>query len=155
MPLHLPALFLAIAANGAPHSFTIVDFWQGKCDAGEQEACARVEQNQLAEAKLDKLNALATEFRDSIDEPEFLLDEKPNLGKAYPLAVRAYLKGFKDSGLPPAEEAVIEYCARHFHDYWLNTKYWWPTDIEDQPDWGTIFVYIVDHYHGICLRQAF
>jgi hypothetical protein len=151
---YLSAALLVLAAN-EPHSFTIIDFWQRKCDEGDKAACIKMENNKLAEVKLDKLNALASEFRDSIKPEEFLLEEKPNLAKAYPLVIKSYLAAFKEPQDAAPEEFTIDYCAGHFHNYWLNKKYWWPTDIEDKPDWGTIYVYIVDHYHGICLNTSF
>ena len=146
---------LLVAAANAPHTFTIMDFWQGKCNKGDKAACVKLEESKLVGQKLDKLNSLADEFRDSINAMEFLLSKKPDLGKAYPLVIKSYLHSFSDPEQSAPEEFTIEYCARHFHNYWLNKRYWWPTDIEDKPDWGTIYIYIVDHYHGICLNQPF
>jgi hypothetical protein len=146
---------LGTAAVNQPHSFTIIDFWQGKCDAGEETACKKLEQNKLNEEKLEILNALAAKFQTDIQPDEFMLDKKPDLGKAYPLVIKSYLSAFTEQLAAKPEEFAIEYCAKHFHNYWLNKKYWWPTNIEDEPDWATIYIYIVDHYHGICLRRPF
>ncbi len=146
---------LLLATNSEPHSFTIIDFWQGKCEEGDLAACAKLETNKLNQQKLEKLNSLATEFQGDIDPEEFLLDKKPNLAKAYPLVINHYLKSFEDQQIKNPGEFTIDYCAEHFHSYWLNKKYWWPTNKEDKPDWGTIYVYIVDHYHGLCLRHPF
>ena len=147
-------LVLAAAAN-TPHNFTIIDFWQKKCDEGDSKACGKIESNKLAETKLAKLNQLADAFRDDINAEDFLLDNKPNLGKAYPQVIKGYLQSVDDPQLGQGDRYAIEYCAKHFHNYWLNKKFWWPTDAEDKPDWGTIYVYIVDHYHGVCLNQPF
>ncbi len=146
---------LFIAAVNTPHNFTIIDFWQKKCDEGDTKACAKIEDNKLAEVKLAKLNRLADTFRDKIKKDEFLLDDKPNLAKAYPLVINEYLASLDDDIRVQGDKYAILYCAKHFHNYWLNKKFWWPTDAEDKPDWATIYVYIVDHYHGVCLNQPF
>jgi len=144
-----------LRAQTPPHSFTILDYWQDKCETGDETACRRLRANQQAQQKLEKLNTLADRFRDGIDADEFMLDNKPDLGKAYPLVIKNYLVAFDVQGGEAVDTHAIDYCARHFHDYWLNRKFWWPTDAEDKPDWGTIYVYIVDHYHGICLSRPF
>lgn len=154
IPVYLSAVLLVAAAN-EPYSFTIANFWQAKCDKGDKAACIKLENSKLAEKKLVKLNALADAFRDSIDPDEFLLGKKPNLGKAYPLVLETYLASFDVQKDSMPEKFAIDYCAKHFHNYWLNKKFWWPTNMEDKPDWGTIYIYIVDHYHGICLKQPF
>jgi hypothetical protein len=146
---------LLLATNSEPHSFTIIDFWQRKCEEGDKAACSKLETNKQNELKLENLNSLASKFQESIKSKDFLLDKKPNLGKAYPLVIKNYLESFKTQQFKNLGEFVIDYCAKHFHNYWLNKKYWWPTNSEDKPDWGTIYVYIVDHYHGLCLRQPF
>ncbi|NKB36129.1 MAG: hypothetical protein GKR93_03025 [Gammaproteobacteria bacterium] len=144
-----------IASVNTPHNFTIIDFWQKKCDEGDTQACGKIEDNKIAEVKLAKLNKLADIFRDNIRAEEFLLEEKPNLGKAYPLVINEYLTSLDDDLSAQGDKNAIEYCAKHFHNYWINKKFWWPTDARDEPDWGTIYVYIVDHYHGVCLNQPF
>ena len=147
------AIFLT--AVNTPHNFTIIDFWQKKCDEGDAKACEKIEANKLAEVKLARLNKLADTFRDTINADEFLIDDKPNLGKAYPLVINEYLASLDNAQPGQGDKNAIQYCAKHFHNYWLNKKFWWPTDAEDKPDWGTIYVYIVDHYHGVCLNQPF
>lgn len=147
--------FLLLATNSEPHSFTIIDFWQRKCEEGDLAACAKLESNKLNEHKLEKLNSLASSFQENILPEDFLLDKKPNLEKAYPLVIMNYLQLFADQRDKNPGKFAIDYCAKHFQNYWLNKKYWWPTNIEDKPDWATIYVYIVDHYHGLCLKQPF
>ena len=146
---------LVLAAVNEPHSFTIIDFWQRKCEEGDKAACVKLETNKQNELKLENLNSLASKFQENIIPEDFLLDKKPNLDKAYPLVIKNYLESFTTQQIKNAGEFAIDYCAKHFHNYWLNKKYWWPTNSEDKPDWGTIYVYIVDHYHGLCLRQPF
>ena len=73
LPLYLSAALLLVAVN-EPHSFTMVDFWQRKCDEGDKSACTKIEGNKLGEQKLDKLNMLAYQFRDSIHAEDFLLN---------------------------------------------------------------------------------
>jgi hypothetical protein len=146
---------LKLAAANEPYSFTIIDFWQSKCDAGESGACKKLENNKLNQQKLEKLNFLAEEFQSAIIPAEFLQNNKPDLGKAYPLVIKNYLSAFNEHMASKPEEFTLQYCAKQFHEYWLNKKYWWPTNIKDEPDWATIYIYIVDHYHGICLRRSF
>jgi hypothetical protein len=146
---------LVVAAVSEPHSFTIIDFWQRKCDEGELAACAKMETNKRDEKKLAKLNSLASKFETNIVPEDFLLGKKPNLAKAYPIVIEGYLDAFEEQQNEKPAKFAIDYCAQHFHKYWLNQKYWWPTNINDEPDWGTIYVYIVDHYHGLCLKRPF
>ena len=148
-------LSLVLAAAEAPKNFTIMDYWKNKCDEGEEKACIKLEQSKEADTKLAKLNALADAFSQNIDPQEYLLDKKPNLGKAYPVVLETYLASFPQVSNSGQDKYAIDYCSKHFHNYWLNKKFWWPTDAEDKPDWSTIYVYIVDHYHGICLNQPF
>lgn len=152
-----PLLYLSLllASADGPRNFTIMDYWERKCNEGEQGACVKLERSREADGKLEKLNALADTFRDSINPQDFMLDEKPNLGKAYPVVLESYLESFPQPGKVSEDKYAIDYCSKHFHNYWLNKKFWWPTDAEDKPDWSTIYVYIVDHYHGICLNRPF
>ena len=151
---YLSSILVVTAAN-EPHSFTIIDFWRGKCEEGDLAACARLETNKRDEKKLAKLNSLASKFETNIVPEDFLLGKKPNLAKAYPIVIEGYLDAFEEQQNEKPAKFAIDYCAQHFHKYWLNQKYWWPTNINDEPDWGTIYVYIVDHYHGLCLKRPF
>lgn len=145
-----------LAAAEGPHNFTIIDYWQRKCDEGDASACSKLQSNKDSEKKLENLTRLSTDFERALVREDFMLDEKkPNLGKAYPLVIESYLASLSEKSTIGSDKYAVDYCAKHFHNYWLNKKLWWPTDAEDKPDWRTIYVYIVDHYHGICLKQPF
>lgn len=157
MSLVYPTLLLSVvlASADGPKNFTIMDYWRSKCEEGDQVACAKLEKSKEANAKLIKLNALADAFSVSINPEEYMLGKKPNLGKAYAVVLESYLESFPQDDGSGGDKYAIDYCSKHFHNYWLNKKFWWPTDAEDKPDWSTIYVYIVDHYHGICLNRSF
>lgn len=146
---------LILLAEG-PHNFTIIDYWERICNEGDEKACAKLEANINSAEKLDNLTRLSKDFDNTLVREDFMLDKrKPNLGKAYPIVISSYLDSLETENTLASDQYAIDYCAKHFHNYWLNKKLWWPTNDEDKPDWRTIYVYIVDHYHGICLKQPF
>ena len=55
---------LSLVADNQPYSFTIIDFWQRKCEEGDSAACVKLETNKLNEQKLEKLDSLASEFQE-------------------------------------------------------------------------------------------
>ena len=67
----LLSTILVLAAAEKPHSFTIIDFWQGKCEEGDESACLKLETGKQNELKLEKLNTLATKFQTNIKPEDF------------------------------------------------------------------------------------
>ncbi len=84
-----------------------------------------------------------------------MLDEKtPNLEGAYPGVMQDHLESEIAAGEDLTLDVVrLSGCANHYHNHWVNKKLWWPTDDEYKPDWASIYVFIVDHYYGFCLKS--
>ncbi len=152
------ASFVLLAVLAAPREFSMADFWERKCAAGEATACARLENVKRDAVKLERLDRLARRYGAAADRPALERDDgKPRLNLAYKQVMADFIEAEQaagDKALSYDAESV-DYCAGHFHNYWLNRKLWWPTDDAGAPDWTSIYYYIVDHYHGICLRRYF
>ena len=140
-----------------PRQFSALDLWARECKAGDTAACERLEKAQAGAGKLARLDNLAQRYGARADRGELEEDGLPRLNLAYIQVMRDFIDAEHAAGnreLDYDEEAV-NYCADHFHNYWRNRKLWWPTDENGDPSWTNIYYYIVDHYHGICLRRYF
>jgi len=155
----LPELtFLTIlvpAVEEATHTVTMTGFFERECKSGRQSACERLRDLEEGLVVQEKLNRLSGEFGSREDEHIMLSGRKPDLQAVYPLVMRDYFAsgaGEEDREML-AEERLPE-CARHYHNYWINKKLWWPTADDGTPDWPAIYLYIVDHYYGYCLKKG-
>lgn len=146
-------LLLVIAAE--PQSVTMQEFFQRECDKGDQLACQKLESLSADLVIQKRLTERSEKFWDDIDTSKLMLDKKkPNLQAAYPLVVKDFIATQNQAGIDEVvDEERLPECALHYHDYWINKKLWWPENEEGMPDWTAIYLYIVDHYYGYCLRQ--
>ena len=48
---------------------------------------------------------------------------------------------------------IADQSAGNIGPRWINKKLWYPALENGQPDWPSIYVFIVDHYYGYCLRS--
>ncbi|MGI9230092.1 MAG: hypothetical protein ACR2P9_09585 [Gammaproteobacteria bacterium] len=154
----LTANFLLLAVLAGAHNFSMLDFWQRKCDAGDEKACERLQESEQDVVKLSKLDQRAEAYGKRISKGEMLGENgKPRLDIAYQEVMQEFIVAENDSGNDEIvyDKTAVEYCANHFYQYWTNKKLWWPTDINGDPDWTGIYFYIVDHYYGICLRRYY
>ena len=124
MNVILISLFFAIATL-QPHAVSMEEFLESECDKGVQKDC------------------------------ESLAELREQLIKQKRLQARAVLYGERINGNGPMldEKVRLPGCANHYHNYWVNKKLWWPTDDAHNPDWASIYVFIVDHYYGYCLKS--
>lgn len=100
------------------------------------------------------LDQAARDFAERPQLDDLVKDNRPLLDQAYPLVVEDYYqKTGQYEPLPEPEAHQVESCANHYADVWLGQKLWWPTDDDGAPDWETIYVHILDHYIGYCLRR--
>ncbi len=145
---------LVLIASNPPHDFSVRDFLDRECSNGKQEACERSEQLTEDLIRQERLEIRSKEFEKNINGHIMLTDKKPDLQAMYPLVMRDYFASEARAGVKEvfAEDRLPE-CARHYHNHWLNKKLWWPTDEEGKPDWASIYIYIVDHYYGFCLKR--
>ena len=148
----LTVAFSLMAAE--PKQFTMEDLLRYKCDKGNLSACEelKVVTNQKQEvAMMDKR---MVDFGAVLEQKQLMLDAKrPNLEAAYPLVMADYFAGLAEAGKPETLVATeeLESCADHYHNFWINKKLWWPNN-DGKPDWESIYVFIVDHYYGFCLK---
>ena len=137
-----------------PQSVTMQEFFQRECDKGNQQACEKAEGLAAAMSVQQRINERSEKFWDSVDTSTLMLDKKPNLQAAYPLVLHDYFDALKLDGVNETlDEERLPQCARHYHNHWINKKLWYPSNDDGTPDWPAIYIYIVDHYYGYCLKQ--
>lgn len=130
------------------------EFQERQCKQDKQVSCERAADMLEGEQHAERIVVLGVKFATNVDRVTREADKKPILGEAYSDVLDDYFKAEAENGVKLAVTAdVINLCAEHYHDYWINRKMWWPTNDTGQPDWSTIYYYIVDHYYGYCLRQ--
>ena len=140
-----------------PRQFSALDLWDRECRAGDAAACERLDKAQAGAGKLERLDRLAARYGAGANRDELEQDGLPLLNLAYIQVMRDFIDAEHAAGVTELnyDEEAVNYCADHFHNYWRNRKLWWPTDENGAPSWTDIYYYIVDHYHGICLRRYF
>lgn len=152
----VPCLLLLPATAAPPQKVTMEDFFRRQCEAGNQRACER----QAALAEDDHVRQLldkrAEAFWLEVDTEMLMLDRKrPDLQAAYPLVMQDYIRAQQAYGIDEKlDETRLPQCARHYHNHWINKKLWYPSHDDGSPDWPSIYVFIVDHYYGYCLRPV-
>jgi len=150
----LISLLFAIAA-AQPHAVSVEDFLVKECDKGVQKDCEKLVDLRVQLVKQKRLQERAVLYGQRINGNGPMLDEKtPNLEGAYPGVMQDHLESEIAAGEDlTLDEVRLPGCANHYHNHWVNKKLWWPTDDEYKPDWASIYVFIVDHYYGFCLKS--
>ena len=154
MNFELLTALVLIAGNPPPHNFSVKEFLDQECNSGKQDACERSEQLAKDLVKEERLKMRSEEFEKNVDGHIMLTDKKPDLQAMYPIVMRDYFSSEAEAGEKEvlAEDRLPE-CASHYHNHWINKKLWWPTNDDGTPDWASIYIFIVDHYYGFCLKQ--
>jgi hypothetical protein len=131
------------------------EFHERQCKQGKQDSCERAVDMLEGEQHAERIVELGDAFASKVDRSVMEADKKPILKDAYIVVLNDYFAAEAENGIKPAVAVdVINLCAEHYHDYWVNRKMWWPTNDTGKPDWSTIYYYIVEHYYGYCLRSA-
>ncbi len=130
-------------------------YHQRKCSAGNTDSCKRVAEMLVGERHAERIVELGDHYAVNVNRSVMEEDNKPILRKAYLDMLDDYFKAEAEHGVKwVVANEVLNLCAEHYHDHWRNRKMWWPTDDEGEPDWSTIYYYVVDHYYGYCLRST-
>jgi len=150
----LISLLLAVAA-AQPHNVSLEDFLEKECDKGTQKDCEKLADLKKQLVKQKRLHERAVLYGQRINGNGPMLDEKtPNLEGAYPGVMQDHFESEIAAGETLSlDEVRLPGCAIHYHNHWVNKKLWWPTDDDRKPDWASIYVFIVDHYYGYCLKS--
>ncbi len=153
MDFSLIALLLAVVAAQS-HAVSVEDFLGKECNKGVQKDCEKLADLKKQLVKQKRLQTRAVMYGERINGNGPMLDEKtPNLEEAYPDVMHDHFKNEPVTGVAlTLDEVRLPGCAQHYHNHWINKKLWWPTDDEYKPDWASIYVFIVDHYYGFCLK---
>ena len=149
----ITALFLLAAEP--PQGVSMEDFYRHECEAGHQHACEKLAVLSEGLVQQKRLEQRSTGFWKDINTQELMLDKKkPGLQDAYPLVMRDFFKMESETGSTEIlDEERLPQCAMHYHNHWINRKLWYPSNDDGTPDWPAIYIYIVDHYFGYCLKQ--
>lgn len=159
MPKQVFISFLLVLAGLSITNLVLAEslreYHQRKCDEGNIENCDRAAGMLEGEQHADRIVALGDVFAVEIDRSTMEEENKPILSKAYLDVLDDYFKAESENGIKRAvAREMINLCADHYHDHWRNRKMWWPTNDAGEPDWSTIYFYIIDHYYGYCLRSV-
>ena len=103
----------------------------------------------------DRIQLRVAAFSKELEQKHLMLDEKrPDLKAAYPLVMEDYFLALHEAGSTETivSQPHLQQCATHYHEYWINKKLWWPNE-DGKPNWEDIYVFIVDHYYGFCVKQ--
>ena len=150
----LVSLLLAIAAV-QPHAVSLEEFLETQCQKGVEKDCKELADLRVQLVKQKRLQKRAVLYGQRINGNEPMLDEKtPDLEGAYLGVMHDHLESEVAAGEDlTLDEVRLPRCASHYHNHWVNKKLWWPTDDNYKPDWASIYVFIVDHYYGFCLKS--
>jgi len=150
----LISLLLTIA-TAQPHAVSMEEFLENECEKGVQKDCETLADLRVQLVKQKRLQESAVLYGQRINGNGPMLDEKtPNLEGAYPGVMQDHLESEIAAGEDlTLDEVRLPGCAIYYHNHWVNKKLWWPTDDEYKPDWASIYVFIVDHYYGFCLKS--
>lgn len=129
------------------------EYHQRQCEEGNAESCSRAAGMLKGEQHAERIVELGDNFAMEVDRSVMEDENKPILREAYLDVLDDYFKAESENGVKRiVANEMINLCADHYHDHWRNRKMWWPTTDVGEPDWSTIYYYIVDHYYGYCLR---
>ena len=131
------------------------EYHERQCETGVEESCQRAADMRAGEEHAERIVELGDRFARQVERERLELQNKPLLGQAYPEVLEDYFNAEAGNGIAQAiSDEVIQLCAEHYNNHWRNRKMWWPTNAVGEPDWSTIYYYIVEHYYGYCLRSA-
>ena len=134
---------------------SIREFQERKCAEGNQESCERAAALLEGEQHAERIVQLADDYAMNVDRSIMEEENKPILKNAYSEVLADYFTKEADKGVKQAIAGeTLTLCAEHYHNHWRNRKMWWPTKDTGEPDWSTIYYYIVEHYYGYCLRSV-
>ena len=131
------------------------EYHQRQCDEGKAESCQRAIAMLEGEQHADRIVELGDNFAEKLDRSIMDEENKPRLKKAYIDVLDDYFTAESEKGVKRlVARDMLNLCAEHYHNHWRNRKMVWPTNEAGQPDWSTIYYYVVEHYYGYCLRSV-
>jgi len=143
-----------LVSGEEPKNVSIIDFVEKRCEEGDQRSCVRLEELDSDLKRHKRLLEYSTSFAGKFNGEEYTYDNKPDLANAYAVALKDFFARETAAGFENLlYEDQLSQCAGHYHNHWRNRKLWWPTKEDETPDWQRIYVYIVDHYYGYCLKR--
>jgi hypothetical protein len=146
---------LIVFATNLVFAESLREYHQRLCDEGNEESCKRAAAMLEGEQHADHIVELGDKFAVTVDRSNREEENKPLLKQAYLDVLDDYFNMESESGVKRlVGRDIINLCAEHYHNHWRNRKMIWPTNEAGQPDWSSIYFYVVEHYYGYCLRSA-
>lgn len=152
-------MFLGISIS-VPTRIAAEDFLDRlmeRCSKGDTKACSEIDKlREKYTSQIDRLNAQADAFQAEVHSLNIENNNKPDIRKAYPLILYSYMSSnavepiHRARGLNPDQ---INLCARHLHDLYFKHGKEIPSLESGKPDWGIIYLVVIDHYFRYCSRQ--
>jgi hypothetical protein len=153
----LLSIFLILAGLSVSNlvsAESLREYHQRQCHNGDKDSCKRAEAMLYGEQHADRIVELGDKFAGTLNRTIREEDNKPLLNSAYLDVLDDYFMAEAEKGINRTiSKDTVKFCAEHFHDHWRNQKMIWPTNDAGQPDWSSIYFYIVEHYYGYCLRS--
>ena len=150
-PLFPVLIFSLVCLSASAES--IREFHQRQCTKGVAESCERAAALLEGEQHANRIDELGDSFARTVDRSEMEEENKPILNIAYTDVLDDYFRKEAENGVKQVVASdILNLCADHYHNHWRNKKMWWPMNDAGEPDWSTIYYYIVEHYYGYCLR---
>ncbi|MEM6999077.1 MAG: hypothetical protein AAF419_04495 [Pseudomonadota bacterium] len=153
--MHATLLLLLIFFCSIVSAETIREFQERKCAEGNQKSCERAADLLEGEQHAERIVKLGDDYAVVVDRSILEEENKPKLKNAYSEVLADYFSKEAENGVKQLVAGyTLNICAEHYHNHWRNRKMWWPTKDSGEPDWSTIYYYIVEHYYGYCLRAT-
>lgn len=154
--LMLLGISISVSTRIAANDF--LDRLMERCSKGDTQACCELDNlRQKYKTQIDRLNAQADAFQAEAPSLGIERDSKPDIRKAYPIILDRYMNSdtiepsHRTRGLKPD---LINICSEHLRDLYYKHGKEIPSLESGKPDWGIIYLVVIDHYFRYCSRQG-
>jgi hypothetical protein len=153
---------ISICMSGSTPAYVaaedFLDRLMERCSKGDEKACSELDKlTEKYRKQVDRLNAQADAFLAISASLDIERGDKPNIKKAYPIILERYMSSdtvdpvHTKMGL---KHELVNICADHLHDlYFIHGKQI-PRLKSGKPDWGIIYLVIIEHYFRFCSKQC-
>lgn len=129
-----------------------------RCSRGDTKACSEIDKlTEKYRSQINRLNTQAEVFQSKAHSLDIENNDRADIKKAYPIILNDYMSSdavdpvHLKRGLKPN---LINICARHLHDLYYKHGKKIPSLESGKPDWGTIYLVVIEHYFRYCSRQS-
>jgi len=158
--LYLLLMFLGLSTSVSTQvaAEDFLDRLMERCSKGDTKACSELDKlTEKHKSQIDRQNAQADAFQADSHSLGIETNNKPDIRKAYPIILNRYMSSdavepvHRTRGLKPDQ---INICAKHLHDLYFKHGKEIPSLESGKPDWGIIYLVVIDHYFRYCSRKS-